>query len=47
MKKWRILFTLRGIRTETVLSAPSQLQALMIARAMFKDATHFNAIAVH
>jgi len=47
MKKWRILFTLRGIRTETVLYASSQLQALMIARAMFEDATNFNAIEVH
>ena len=47
MKKWRILFTLHGIRTETVISAPSQLQALMIAKAMYKDATNFNALEIH
>ena len=47
MRKWRILFTLHGIRTETVLCAPSQLQAIMIAKAMYKDATDFNAIEIH
>jgi hypothetical protein len=47
MRKWRVLFTLNGIRTETFLCAPSQLQALMIAKAMYKDATGFNAIEIH
>ena len=46
MRKWRILFTLKGVRTETVISAPSQLQALMIAKAMFPEASSFNAIEV-
>ena len=47
MKKWRILFTLHGIRTETVITAPSQLQALMIAKAMYPEASSFNAIELH
>ena len=47
MRKWRILFTLHGIRTETVLCAPSQLQALMIAKAMYPAASSFNAIEIH
>ena len=47
MRKWRIIFTLHGIRTETVISAPSQLQALMIAQAMFPEATSFNALEIH
>jgi hypothetical protein len=48
MKKWRVLFTLNGIRTETVVSAPSQLQALMIVRALYAgtDAHAFNAIEI-
>jgi hypothetical protein len=49
MRKWRILFTLNGIRTETVITAPSQLLALMIAKAMYAgtDAHGFNAIEIH
>ena len=47
MRKWRILLTLNGIRTETVISAPSQLQALMIAKAMYPNATGLNAIEIH
>lgn len=47
MRKWRILITLKGVRTETVISAPSQLQALMIAKAMYPEASSFNAIEVH
>lgn len=47
MRKWRILLTVNGVRTETVISAPSQLQALMIAQAMFPQASAFNAIEIH
>ena len=47
MRKWRILLTLNGIRTETVITAPSQLQALMIAKAMYPQASSFNAIETH
>ena len=47
MRKWRIIFTLRGIRTETVISAPSQLLALYVAKTMYSDATNFNAIEIH
>jgi hypothetical protein len=49
MRKWQILFTLNGIQTETVITAPSQLQALMIAKAMYAgtDAHAFNAIEIH
>ena len=48
MKRFRVLFTLNGIRTETVISARSQLQALMIVKAMFAgtDAHGFNAIEI-
>lgn len=46
MKKWRILLTVNGVRTETVISAPSQLQAIMIAKAMYPSASSFNAIAI-
>ena len=47
MRKWRILFTVNGVRTETVITAPSQLQALTIAKAMFPEASSFNAIEIH
>jgi hypothetical protein len=47
MKKWKILLTLKGVRTETVISAPSQLQALMLAKAMYPQASSFNAIEIH
>lgn len=47
MRKWRILLTVNGVRTETVISAPSQLQALMIAKTMFPQASAFNAIEIH
>jgi hypothetical protein len=49
MKKWRILFTLNGIRTETIITAPSQLLALMIVKAQYAgtDAHAFNAIEIH
>jgi hypothetical protein len=40
---------LNGIRTETIITAPSQLQAIMIAKAQFAgtDAHDFNAIEIH
>jgi hypothetical protein len=49
MKKWRVLFTLNGIPTETIIMAPSQLQGLMIVKAQFAgtDAKAFNAIEIH
>jgi hypothetical protein len=49
MRKWRILFTLNGIRTETIIHAPTQLQAIMIAKALYAgtDAHAFNAIEIH
>jgi hypothetical protein len=49
MRKWRVLFTIEGVRTETVVSAPSQLQALMIVMAQYAgtDAHAFNAIEIH
>jgi hypothetical protein len=46
MKKWRILFTLRGQRLETIIDAPSQLRALMIAKAQYPEARNFNALEV-
>ena len=49
MKKWRVLFTLKGIRTETIITAPSMLLALMIVKAQYAstDAHAFNAIEIH
>lgn len=49
MRKWRILFTLNGIRTETIVTASSQLLALMIVKAQDAgtDAHAFNAIEIH
>ena len=49
MKKWRVLFTLNGIRQETIINAPSQLMAIMLAKAQYAatDAHDFNAIEVH
>lgn len=49
MRKWRVLFTLNGIRTQTIITAPSQLQAIRIAKAQFAgtDAHDFNAIEIH
>jgi len=47
MRKWKILLTVNGVRTETVISAPSQLQALMIAKAMYPQASSLNAIEIH
>lgn len=46
MKKFRILFTLRGQRLETITHAPSQLRALMIAKAQFPEGSNFNAIEI-
>jgi len=48
MRKWRVLFTLKGIRTETIITAPSQMQAIMIAKAQYAgtDAHDFNAIEI-
>ena len=49
MKKWRVLFTVHGIRTETIITAPSQLLAIMIVKAQYAgtDAHAFNAIEIH
>lgn len=49
MKKWRVLFTLNGIRTETIITAPSMLLALMLVKAQYAgtDAHAFNAIEIH
>jgi hypothetical protein len=47
MRKWKILFTLNGLRTETVIAAPTQVQALLIAKAMLPGATGLNAIELH
>ena len=44
MKKFRILFTLHGQRLETIIHAPSQLRALMIAKAQYPEASNFNSI---
>ena len=46
MKKWRILFTLNGIRLETIIYAQSQLRALMIAKAQYPGGSSFNAIEI-
>ena len=46
MKKWRILFTLQGKRLETVIHAPSQLLAILMAKAQYPEATNFNAIEI-
>jgi len=49
MKKWRVLFTLKGIRLETTIHAPSQLLAIAMAKAQYAgtDAHDFNAIEMH
>lgn len=49
MKKWRVLFTLKGIRTETIIMAPSQLLAIMIVKGQYAgtDAHAFNALEIH
>lgn len=49
MKKWRVLFTLQGRRLETIIHAPSQLQAILMAKAGYAgtDAHDFNAIELH
>lgn len=46
MKKWRIRFTLQGMRLEILIHAPSQLQAILMAKAQYAgtDAHDFNAI---
>jgi hypothetical protein len=46
MRKWRVLLTVNGVRTETVVAAPSQLQAILIVKAQYAgtDAHAFNAI---
>jgi hypothetical protein len=48
MKKWRVRFTIHGIRTETIMSAPSQLLAIMLVKAQYAgtDAHDFNAIQI-
>jgi len=46
MKKWRILFTLNGVRLETIISAPSQLRAIMLAKAQYPGGSSFNAIEI-
>jgi hypothetical protein len=46
MKKFRILLTLRGQRLETILHAPSQLRAILMAKAQYPEATNFNAIEI-
>lgn len=49
MKKWRVRFTMKGIRLETIVAAPSQLLAIMMAKAQYAgtDAHDFNAIEMH
>jgi hypothetical protein len=46
MKKWRVLFTLDGVRLETIIYAPSQLRAIMLAKAQYPQATSINAIEI-
>jgi hypothetical protein len=48
MKQWRVRLTLNGIRLETILSAPSQLLAIMLAKAQYAgtDAHDFNAFEI-
>jgi hypothetical protein len=49
MKKWKILFTLKGVRLSTIIHAPSQLQAIEMAKAQYAgtDAHDFNAIEMN
>lgn len=47
MRKWRILLTLHGYRLETILYAPSQLMALLMAKAQYPEGSSFNAIEIH
>ena len=46
MKKWRVLFTLKNVRLSTITHAPSQLLAIMMAKAQYAetDACDSNAI---
>lgn len=48
MRQWRVLFTVNGVRTETVVQALTQLLALMMLKAMFArtDAHAFNALEI-
>ena len=48
MKKWRVRFTMKGIRLEMIITAPSQLLAIMMAKAQYTgtDAHDFNAIEI-
>ena len=46
MKKWRILFTLHGQRLETIIYAPSQLRAILMAKAQYPEGSNFNAIEI-
>ena len=49
MKKWRGLFMLKNVRLSTIIHAPSQLLAIMMAKAQYAetDAHDFNAIEMH
>jgi hypothetical protein len=49
MRKWRVILTLNGVRTETIIHAATQYQAIMLAKAQFAgtDAHNFNAIEIH
>jgi len=43
MRKWRIRFTLNGVRQETTIEAPSQLRAIAMVKAMYPTATSIAA----
>lgn len=49
MRKWRVLLTVNGVQTETIVHAATQYLAIMIAKAQFAgtDAHNFNAIEIH
>ncbi len=47
MRKWKILLTLQGYRLQTIVYAPSQLMAILMAKAQYPEGTNFNAIEIH